>query len=93
MGYRASRQASTKHSPYYILFQQHMRLPINNEVLPRDDQQEDEEDLDQKIGYLLALRRKNFKQTESNIVTAQQVFSTFTYIFRNFTFVHINILH
>ena len=52
-----------------------MRLPINNEVLPRDDQQEDEEDLDQKIGYLLALRRKNFKQTESNIVTAQQVFS------------------
>ena len=43
--------------------------------LLRDDQQEDEEDLDQKIGYLLALRRKNFKQTESNIVTAQQVFS------------------
>ena len=89
MGYRASRQASTKHSPYYTLFQQHMRLPIDNEVLHRDDQQEDEEDLDQKIGYLLALRRKTFKETESNIATAQQVFSYQLHsvsliIFRNF---------
>jgi len=32
MGYRASCQASTKHSPYYMLFQQHMRLPIDAEV-------------------------------------------------------------
>ena len=37
MGYRASRQASTKHSPYYMLFQQHMRLPIDAEYLPPSD--------------------------------------------------------
>lgn len=34
MGYRASRQASTKFSPYYMLFQKEMRLPIQNEVCP-----------------------------------------------------------
>ena len=33
MGYRASRQSSTKHSPYYMLFQQQMRLPVDSELL------------------------------------------------------------
>ena len=28
MGYRASRQGSTKFCPYYMLFQKNMRLPI-----------------------------------------------------------------
>ena len=35
MGYRASQQASTKQSPYYMLFQQQMRLPIDAEILPQ----------------------------------------------------------
>ena len=30
MGYRASRQSSTKHSPYFMLFQAEMRLPIDS---------------------------------------------------------------
>ena len=34
MGYRASRQASTKFSPYYMLFQKEMRLPIHNKICP-----------------------------------------------------------
>jgi hypothetical protein len=34
MGYRASRQASTKFSPFYMLFQKEMRLPIHNEICP-----------------------------------------------------------
>ncbi len=33
MGYRASKQASTKHSPFFMCFQQDMWLPIDNEVL------------------------------------------------------------
>ncbi len=31
MGYRASRQASIKHSPYFMLFQVEMRLPIDSD--------------------------------------------------------------
>ena len=34
MGYRASQQASTKQSPYFMMFQQQMRLPIDAEILP-----------------------------------------------------------
>ena len=34
MGYRASSQASTRHSPYYMVFQQEMRLPIDVELMP-----------------------------------------------------------
>ena len=33
MGYQASRQSSTKHSPYYMLFQQQMQLPVDSELL------------------------------------------------------------
>ena len=32
MGYRAFRQASTKQSPYFMLFQQDMQLPIDSGV-------------------------------------------------------------
>ena len=75
MGYRASRQASTKHSPYFLLLHQQMRLPIDGEVLPSScDEQEDEEevDLDQKIQILLASREKAFKAVEANITAAQK---------------------
>ena len=71
MGYRASRQASTKHSPYYMLFQQHMRLPIDTEVLsPATD--EGELDLDSAIHSLIESRDRVFKHAENNIVSAQK---------------------
>ena len=74
MGYRASRQASTKHSPYFLLFHQQMRLPIDSEVLPSslDQEDDDEEDLDQKIQILLDARQKAFKEVEANIEAAQK---------------------
>ena len=74
MGYRASQQTSTKHSPYFILFQQHMQLPIDNEVLPLLNhlESEGEDDLDQKIDSLLAARKKAFQKAESNITAAQK---------------------
>ena len=40
MGYRASKQASTQQSPYYMLYQQHMRLPIDAEVMSNPEQEE-----------------------------------------------------
>ena len=43
MGYRASRQASTKFSPYYMLFQTPMRLPMDAEMAQSDDEELDEE--------------------------------------------------
>ena len=50
MGYRASKQASTKHSPYYMFFQQQMRLPIDSEILqsPTSDDEQDSNDRAQK---------------------------------------------
>ncbi len=71
MGYRASRQASTKHSSYFMLFQQHMRLPIDAEVLsPASD--ENELDLDSAVAALVESRERVFNQAESNIASAQK---------------------
>ena len=70
MGYRASRQASTKHSPYYMLFQQHMRLPIDAEVLCPTD--ENALELDSAVQALIESRERVFKKAESNISLAQK---------------------
>lgn len=76
MGYRASCQASTKHSPYYILFQQHMRLPTNAEVLPSsntpDDDDKDALHMDAAIQALIESWESVFKKAESNISAAQE---------------------
>ena len=84
MGYRASRQSSTKHSPYYMLFQQQMRLPVDSELLTSDidselltsDEQdydkEDGEDISEIIEQLLESRQKAFDKAESNIEHAQK---------------------
>ncbi len=77
MGYRASRQASTKFSPYYMLFQKEMRLPIHNEVGPDLETQSEQDDLKQKdseviIEELLIARKQAFKRAEENIMVAQK---------------------
>jgi len=87
MGYRASRQSSTKHSPYYMLFQQQMRLPVDSEMLTSDidselltsDEQaydnkdkEDGEDVSRIIEQLLESRKKAFDKAECNIECAQR---------------------
>ena len=73
MGYRASRQASTKHSPYYMLFQQHMRLPIDAEILPPSDApDENAPDVNTAVRALMKSREKVFKKAESNILSAQK---------------------
>ena len=58
-----------------MLFQQQMRLPIDSEVLPSDKQENEQEEgnLDQKIQSLLASREKAFKEAESNIAIAQKI--------------------
>ena len=73
MGYRASRQASTKHSPYYMLFQQHMRLPIDAEVLsPSNAPDENAPNVDTAVQALIKSREKVFKKADSNILSAQK---------------------
>jgi len=70
MGYQASRQSSTKHSPYYMLFQQQMRLPVDSEMLTSDEQaydnkdKEDGEDVSKIIEQLLESRKKAFDRAE-----------------------------
>ena len=77
MEYRASRQSSTKHSPYYMLFQQHMRLPVDSELLTSDpgklaDEREDGEGLAEVIRQLLESWQKVLQKAESNIAHAQK---------------------
>ena len=76
MGYRASRQSSTKHSPYYMLFQQQMRLPVDSELLTSGSgelgDEENGEGVAEVIRHLLESRQKAFEKAESNIVQAQK---------------------
>ena len=71
MGYRASRQASTKHSPYFMLYQQEMKLPIDTELLTPDNDGEDV-DSDSIIENLLQSRDKVFSKAKANIDEAQK---------------------
>ena len=70
MGYRASSQASTKHSPYFMLFQKEMRLPIDNEIIPKGNIEEG--DLDKTMAILLQKKKELFQKVESNIKISQQ---------------------
>ena len=72
MGYRVSRQASIKQSPYYMLYQQHMKLPIDAGVLPDYKVEDVETDINTVISHLLCSREKVFKEAEVNIADAQQ---------------------
>jgi len=73
MGYRASRQASTKYSPYFLLFQKEMRLPIDNEIMQNEDSHlHMESDMSIVIEALLQTREKLFEATGLNISLAQR---------------------
>ena len=56
--------------PYFLLFQQHRRLPVDAEVLPSATDEE-ELDLDNAIQTLVESRDRMFKQAESSIASAQ----------------------
>ena len=68
MGYRASRQATAKYSPYFMLFQKEMRLPIDTEVIPQENEEVDVEELMEK---LLEARQQAFAEVDANIKSAQ----------------------
>ncbi len=73
MGYRASFQGSTKHSLYYMLFQQDMRLPIDSDSLQAcKEENGDKEKLDEVMESLLESRKKVFNEVEINITKAQE---------------------
>ena len=74
MGYRASRQASTKHSPYYLFFQKEMRLPIDSEILGSQSKTTDPEsdDIDETVATLLKSREGAFTKAKENIDKAQK---------------------
>ena len=74
MGYRASRQASTKHSPYYLFFQKEMRLPIDSEMLESSQATTDPEsdDIEETVAALLKSREGAFTKAKENIDKAQK---------------------
>ena len=69
MGYRASRQASTKQSPYFMLFQHDMKLPIDMEILPQAQHldQQDPNAISARIDQLLQSRKEPFKVARSPV--------------------------
>ena len=71
MGYRASRQDSTNHSPYFMLFQQQMRLPIDAEYLPPQEMEDKESSFEDVIDDLIASRKRVFGDAKKNITSAQ----------------------
>ena len=70
MRYRESIQASTKKSPYYMLFHQDMRLLIDAELLPPKFNQESD-DVDKVVDKLLLSRATSFADANENIKDAQ----------------------
>lgn len=73
MGYRASPQSSTKYSPYFMLFQSHMRLPIDSEIMsPNFDLKSAPSQTDLIVADLLAKRAEVFENASENIISAQQ---------------------
>ena len=73
MGYRASRQASTKYSPYFLLFQKEMRLPIDNEIMQNEESHNHmESEMSIVIEALLQTREKLYEATGLNISLAQR---------------------
>ena len=73
MGYRASQQASTKQSPYFMMFQQQMRLPIDAEILPESSPHDEEHNhLEETVGVLLESRNQAFQKAQMNITKAQK---------------------
>ena len=76
MGYRASWQASTKCSPYFMLYQKNMRLPIDNEVMPyapvNEEEDIHEEDVSEVIERLMHSREVVFGSASANINSAQK---------------------
>ena len=73
MGYRASFQSSTKHSLYYMLFHQNMRLPVDSENFQTDkEENSDEVKLDEVMESLLESRKKVFGDVAINITKAQE---------------------
>ena len=78
MGYRASKQASTKQSPYFMMFQQQMRLPIDAEILPESSPHDWEDNcLEETVGALLESRNQAFQKTQMNITKAQKQQETY----------------
>ncbi len=71
MGYRASRQASTKYSPF-ILHQQEMRLPIDVEMMPCLLQQDDK-NMNEVIEMIVKKREEVFEKVDDNISIAQKM--------------------
>ena len=74
MGYIASFQSSIKHSPYYMLYQKEMQLPIDAEILAdiqeADDQSSD--DPEATIQVLLGKREEVFRKAAQNIKESQK---------------------
>ena len=59
MSYRANRQASTKYSPFFLLFGKQMQLPIEHDTNPNSNTYESvysiEEEIDNRLKSLLKM--------------------------------------
>ena len=74
MGYRASVQSSIQHSPYFMLYQKEMRLPIDVEMMPVIEESDgnSSEDLEATVHALLVKREEVFRKAAKNIKDAQK---------------------
>ena len=71
---RASFQSSIQHSPYFMLYQKEMRLPIDVEMMPVIEESDgnSSEDLEATVNALLVKREEIFRKAAKNIKDAQK---------------------
>ena len=76
--YRVSRQASTKYSPYFLMFGRHPRLPIDveyeaaNSLEDPDLVEPTDEDIEHALENLLSAKKEAKELASINIKSAQQ---------------------
>ena len=72
--YRVSKQASTKYSPYFLMFGRHPRLPIDAELDPSPEEltEPTSEEIEQALENLLETRKETKVKASDNIKKAQE---------------------
>ena len=71
--YRTSRQASTKYTPFFLMYGREARLPID--ITLTDSKREDntqELTLDEKVGKMIEFQKKIHDQARDNVLKAQE---------------------
>ena len=71
--YRTSRQASTKYTPFFLMYEHEARLPIDiTQPKPEEDDIPQELTLDERVKKMIAFQKEMHDKACDNVVKAQE---------------------